>query len=45
MKNSLLINSSLLNNFWIEVMKTANYLWNHLFLKAEIYGEPILEEK
>lgn len=43
MKNSLLINSGLLLEFWAEVMDTANYLQNRLSTKNQ-RGEIILEE-
>lgn len=44
MKNSMLINSGPLNNFWVEVRETANYLCNQLPTKSKNYGEIILKE-
>lgn len=43
-KDSLLINNGLPNNFWVEVMEIANYLQNCLPIKTKGHGELILEE-
>lgn len=45
MKDTLLIDSDLPNNFWAKVMEIANYLWNCLPTKTESHKELILEEK
>ena len=44
MKNFLLINSGLPNNFWAEAMETSNYLQNRLPTKIRSHGELISEE-
>lgn len=44
MKDSLLIDSGLPNNFWAEAMETANYLRNRLPTKSRNHGELIPEE-
>lgn len=44
MKDSLLINSALLLEFWAEAMDTANYLRNRLPTKAQRQGEIISEK-
>lgn len=43
MKDSLLLNNSLLLNFWVEVMDTASYLENRLSTKIQ-RGKLISEE-
>lgn len=44
MKDSLLIDSGLPNNFWAKAMETANYLRNRLPTRSKNHGEVILEE-
>ena len=44
MKDSMLIDSSLSNNFWAEAMETASYLRNRLPTRSKNHGEVILEE-
>lgn len=44
MKDSMLIDSGLPNDFWAEAMETANYLRNRLPTRSKNYGEVIPEE-
>ena len=44
MKNSMLINSGLPNEFWAEAMETANYLRNRLPTRSKNHGEMIPEK-
>lgn len=44
MKDSLLIDSGLLNNFWAEAMETANYLRNRLPTRSKNHGKVIPRE-
>lgn len=44
MKDTMYINSSLLNDFWIEVMKTANYLRNRLWTRSKNHNKLVSEE-
>lgn len=44
MKDSILINNGLPNNFWAEAMKKANYLCNRLFTRSKNYGKMISKE-
>lgn len=44
MKNSLFINNSLFNNFWVKVMETFNYLDNRLPIRSKSYRKLILKE-
>ena len=44
MKDSMLINSGLLNGFWAEAMETANYLQNRFPIRSKNHGEMIPEE-
>ena len=44
MKDSMLIDSGLLDGFWAEAMETANYLQNRFPTKSRNHGEIILEE-
>lgn len=43
-KDSLLIDSSLPNDFWAETMETSNYLRNKLPTRSRSHGKLILEE-
>ena len=45
MKDSLLIDSKLLNQFWAEAMDTANYLQNWLSIKHKTDETIIILEK
>lgn len=45
MKDSLLIDSGLPNDFWAEAMETSNYLRNRLPTKSRGHGELIPEEE
>lgn len=44
MKDSMLIDSGLPNDFWAEAIETANYLCNRLPTRSKTHGEMILEE-
>ena len=44
MKDSMLIDSGLLNGFWAETMETANYLQNRLPTRSKNHGKMIPEE-
>ena len=44
MKDSMLIDSGLPNNFWAEAMETASYLRNRLPTRSKNHGEVIPEE-
>lgn len=44
MKDAMLIDSSLPNNFWAKAMKTANYFSNGLLTKSKSYNKLIVEE-
>lgn len=44
MKDSMLIDSRLLNKFWAEAIKTANYLQNRLLAKRKTHSEMIPKE-
>lgn len=44
MKDSLLIDSGLPNNFWAEAMETSNYIRNRLPTKSMNHGKLIPEE-
>ncbi len=44
MKDSMLIDSGLPNDFWAEAMETANYLRNRLPTRSKNHGEMIPEE-
>lgn len=44
MKDSMLIDSGLPNNFWAETMETANYLRNRLLTRNKNHGEIISKE-
>ena len=44
MKDVMLIDSGLLNDFWAKIMETANYLRNKLFTRNRSYRELISEE-
>lgn len=43
-KDLMLINSGLSNNFWAEAMEIANYLQNRLSTKSKNYKEMIPEK-
>ncbi len=43
-KNWMQIDSGLINGFWAEAMKTANYLQNRLSTKTKSHSKVILEE-
>lgn len=45
MKDSLLIDSDLPNDFWAEAMETANYLRNRLPTKSRSHGELVPEDE
>ena len=44
-KDSLLINSGLFNNFWVKTIETANYLHNQLSTKTESHRKFMREKK
>lgn len=44
MKDSILIDSGLPNNFWAEAMETANYFCNKLPTRSKNHSEVIPEE-
>lgn len=44
MKDLILIDSDLLNNFCVEVIETANYMQNRLSTKSKNYEEIIPKE-
>lgn len=44
MKDSILIDNSLPNRFWIEAIETANYLRNRHLIKTKTHNEIISEE-
>lgn len=44
MKDLMLIDSGLSNDFWAEVMETANYLCNRLPTKSKNHSKVISEE-
>lgn len=44
MKNFLLINNDLFNNFWVKAIETAKYFWNCLSIRIENYEGLILEK-
>lgn len=44
MKDLMLINNGLHNNFWVKAIDTANYLQNKLPTKSKNYGEMISEK-
>lgn len=44
MKDSILIDNGLPNNFWPEAMKTANYLRNRHFTRSKNHGKMISKE-
>lgn len=44
MKDLILIDSDLLNNFWIEVIETANYMQNRLSTRNKNHEEIIPKE-
>lgn len=45
MKDLILIDSNLPNNFWTEMIETANYLYNRIPNKSKSYKEVILEKE
>lgn len=44
MKNSILINSGLLNRFWAKTIETTNYLQNRLSTRSKNHGKMISQE-
>lgn len=44
MKDLILIDSGLSDNFWVETMETANYLWNKLPTKNKSHNKIIPKE-
>lgn len=44
MKDIMLIDSNLLNNYWAKAMETANYLYNRLSIRSKNHGKLVFEE-
>lgn len=40
-KDTILINSNLLNGFWAKAIEMVNYFWNKLLTKTKSHGEVI----